>query len=154
LKDIETRLMKEGTSDSALHVVLDEVVRAFGCGVGTLHSLDAGSGMLRLRAHRGLPDTLLPRVRVIPIGKGMAGLAAERRAPVQVCNLQTDTSGAAQPAAKDSGMEGSVAVPMLLADSVRGVLGVAKPAAGEFSEEEIATLLQIASMIGRFLDSP
>jgi signal transduction protein with GAF and PtsI domain len=154
LTEIETRLLKEGTSDIVLHQVLEQVVNDFGCTVGTLHSLDEGSAMLRLRAHRGLPDSLLPRVREIPIGKGMAGLAAERRAPVQVCNLQTDASGTAKPAAKESGMEGSVAVPMLLAENVRGVLGVAKATACEFSEGEIATLLQIASVIGRFLDSP
>src|SRR5262249_22932872 len=123
------------------------------CAVGTLHSLDPASGLLRLRAHRGLPDSLLPRVSTIPIGKGIAGLAAERLAPVQVCNLQTDTSGAARPAAKETGMEGSVAVPMLVADRVRGVLGVARPTACQFSEAEIASLLQIASVIGRFLDA-
>jgi L-methionine (R)-S-oxide reductase len=153
-RDIETRLVREGTSETALHAVLEQILSVFGCAVGTLHSLDAASGMLELRAHRGLPETLLARVRLIPIGKGMAGLAAERRAPVQVCNLQTDSSGAAKPAAKDTGMEGSLAVPMLLADSVRGVLGVARPVACEFSEGEIAALLQIAGVVGKFLDRP
>jgi signal transduction protein with GAF and PtsI domain len=114
--------------------------------------MDADSGMLKLRAHRGLPEALLARVQLIPIGKGMAGLAAERREPVQVCNLQTDTSGAAKPAAKETGMEGSLAVPMLLDERVRGVLGVAKPVACEFSEAEIVALLQIASVVGTFLD--
>ena len=150
--EIEVRLAKEGTSEAALQAILGQLLSAFGCTVGTLHSIDADTGMLRLRVHRGLPDTLLPRVQLIPIGKGMAGLAAERRAPVQVCNLQTDTSGAAKPSAKETGVEGSVAVPMLRADRVRGVLGIAKPVAGEFSEREIAALLQIAGVVGQFLD--
>src|SRR5690348_10841408 len=93
LHDIETCLGAEGTSEAALHALLDQILNAFACAVGTLHGLDASSGMLRLRAQRGLPDTLLPRVQDIPIGKGMAGLAAERRAPVRICNLQTDASG-------------------------------------------------------------
>lgn len=154
LHDVERCLVTEGTSAAALHTLLDQILTGFDCAVGTLHGFDASSGVLRLRAQRGLPDTLLPRVQTIPIGKGMAGLAAERRAPVQICNLQTDASGAAKPAAKETGMEGSVAVPMLCGERVHGVLGVAKPAAGAFSDEQIATLLQIASIIGRFLDSP
>ena len=153
-RDIETRLAREGTSETALHAVLEQILSVFGCAVGTLHSLDTTSGMLELRAQRGLPDTLLPRVRTIPIGKGMAGLAAERRAPVQVCNLQADYSGVAKPGAKETGMEGSLAVPILLADCVRGVLGVARPVACEFSEGEIAALLQVAGIVGKFLDPP
>jgi L-methionine (R)-S-oxide reductase len=153
LNDIESRLARDGTSADALHAVLDQILSAFGCAVGTLHSLDSGSGMLSLLAHRGVPATLLSRVQVIPIGKGMAGLAAQRAEPVQVCNLQTDTTGAAKPAAKETGMEGSLAVPMLCADRVRGVLGIAKPIACEFSAGEIAVLLQIAGVVGRFLDS-
>jgi signal transduction protein with GAF and PtsI domain len=152
-KDIENRLAKDGPSEAALHAVLDQLLSTFGCAVGTVHSLDQDSGMLHLRAHRGVPETLLSRVQLIPIGKGMAGLAAERRVPVQVCNLQTDTSGAAKPAAKETGMQGSCAVPMLLADRLCGVLGVAKPVACEFSQEEIAALLQIAGSVGKFLDA-
>jgi L-methionine (R)-S-oxide reductase len=154
LDEIETRLAKEGTSAAALHAILDQILGAFGCTVGTLHSLDSRSGMLSLRAHRGVPEALLSRVQSIPMGKGMAGLAAERAAPVQVCNLQTDTSGVAKPAAKESGVEGSVAVPMLCADRVCGVLGIAKPVACEFSEGEVASLLQIACTVGKFLSCP
>ncbi len=151
VNDIQGRLEKEGATEANLHAILDSVLGHFGCQVGTLHSLDAGRGTLHLRAQRGLPDSLLPRVRVIPIGKGMAGLAAERRQPVQVCNLQADASGVAQVGAKDTRMEGSIALPILVADQLRGVLGIAKPVAYEFTEAETALLLEIASAIGKFV---
>jgi putative methionine-R-sulfoxide reductase with GAF domain len=109
--------------------------------------------MLHLRARRNIPDELLPRIQKIPVGKGMAGLAAERRQPVQVCNLQTDASGAARPGAKETGMEGCIAVPILADDQVVGVLGVAKPTAYEFNETEIAHLMEIGGAIGKFLMS-
>ena len=64
--------------------------------------------MLKLPAQRGIPEAIMDRVRVIPIGKGMAGLAAERREPVQVCNLQTDESGVAKPSAKMTQMENRI----------------------------------------------
>ena len=45
-------------------------------------------------------------------------------------------------------MEGSVAVPMLVGTTLRGVLGVAKPVPYEFSEAETGLLLEVASAIG------
>jgi hypothetical protein len=47
----------------------------------------------------------LRAVQIVPIGKG-TGLAAERKEPISVCNLQTDSSGDARPGAKATGMEG------------------------------------------------
>jgi putative methionine-R-sulfoxide reductase with GAF domain len=149
---IEGLLGGEGTDP--LRTALDRVLGHFDCSVGTVHLLDPGSGMLQLRAQRGLPEALLPRVGRIPIGKGMAGLAAERRRPVQVCNLQSDVSGVAQPGARAAPVEGSIAVPMLASGSVRGVLGVAKPNAHEFGEAETALLQEVANLLGRSLPGP
>jgi signal transduction protein with GAF and PtsI domain len=144
-------LEKDGATDAALQTVLERVLGHFECTTGTLHSLDAATGLLRLRAQRGLPEALLPRVGTIPIGKGMAGIAAERRQPVQVCNLQSDASGVVRPGAKETRMEGSIAVPILAGDALRGVLGVAKPVVYEFTADETAALLEIAATVGRFL---
>jgi signal transduction protein with GAF and PtsI domain len=151
LDEIEGRLEADGITEANLHDILDRVLRHFGGAVGTIHRLDPDTGMLQLRASRGLPETLLPKTRQIPIGKGMAGLAAERRQPVQVCNLQTDAGCVAKPAAKETRMEGSIAVPMLVAGGLRGVLGVGKPVVHEFSAEETALLLEIARKIGEFM---
>jgi signal transduction protein with GAF and PtsI domain len=140
-----------GGGDDPLPAVLDRVLGHFAGSVGTVHLLDPTSGLLRLRAQRGLPEALLPRVGQIPLGKGLAGLAAERRQPVQVCNLQSDTSGVARPAARETGVEGSIAVPMLVSGSVRGVLGVAKPNAHEFGADETALLQEVANLLGRSL---
>src|SRR5207302_8482491 len=72
--EIEVRLATDGISETTLHAILDQLLATFGCAVGTLHSMDRDSGMLKLRAHRGLPEPLLARVQRIPIGKGMAVL--------------------------------------------------------------------------------
>jgi signal transduction protein with GAF and PtsI domain len=148
LTEVREALGRGGPTDANLRAVLDRVLARFDCATGTIHALDARTGLLVLRAQRGIPEHLLERVQRFPIGKGMGGIAAERRAPVQVCNLQTDTSGVARPAAKETRMEGSIAVPMLVGDSLRGVLGVAKPVAYEFTEAESAALMEIAAAIG------
>jgi putative methionine-R-sulfoxide reductase with GAF domain len=151
IEEIEARLAKTGTTDSALLEVLDQVLTHFACTAGTIHGLNSQSLMLGLRARRNIPDRLLPRIQQIPVGKGMAGLAVERRQPVQVCNLQTDNSGVAKPAAKETGMEGSIALPIFREDQVVGVLGVAKPTVYQFTDPEIALLIEISKVIGKFL---
>ena len=128
--------------------VLDEAIRAFECQAGTVHWLHAPTGILKLAAHRNIPEAITQIIATVPVGKGIAGLAAERREPISLCNLQTDTSGQARPAAKTTGMEGSVAVPMLIGGELRGVLGIAKADAYDWSEDEKASLLKIAARLG------
>ncbi len=134
------------TSPPPWPTVLEQVLRHFDCPVGTIHLLGK-DGTLQLAAQRGLPPPVLDKVGVVPIGKGMAGIAAQRREPVQVCNLQTDASGVARPGAKLTQMEGSLAAPMLDGPRLAGVFGIAKPVPYEFSKDEQALLMAIGAAI-------
>jgi L-methionine (R)-S-oxide reductase len=134
------------TSSEPSSAVLAAALAHFDCQTGTVHLLR--DGVLRLAAHAGIPPQLLPIIDTVPIGKGIAGLAAERREPISLCNLQTDTSGQARPSAKQTGMEGSLAVPILVGDELRGVFGIAKATAHDWTEEEKATVLEIAAALG------
>jgi L-methionine (R)-S-oxide reductase len=102
---------------------------------------------LELKAQKGIPDFLMPKVSAIPIGKGMAGIAAERMEPVEMCNLQTDASGVARPAAKETKVEGSLAAPLIRNDKLYGTIGIAKPVPYDFTEEEISVLMAIGEAI-------
>lgn len=135
------------TSPTPWDDILAQLTAHFDCPVGTVHMLDEADGMLHLKSQRGLPPPVLDKVQVIPVGKGMAGIAAERKQPVQVCNLQTDDSGVARPGAKMTQMEGSLAAPMLQGESVRGVLGVAKPSAYDFSKHETDLLMAVGKLV-------
>jgi L-methionine (R)-S-oxide reductase len=127
--------------------VLAAALTHYGCQTGTVHVLR--DGQLRLFAYVNIPQQLLAIIDTVPIGKGLAGLAAERREPVSLCNLQTDTSGQARPNAKQTGMEGTIAVPMLVDGDLRGVFGIAKATAYDWSDAEKAEILEIASELGR-----
>ena len=137
-------------------ILLDSIA-CFGCSTGTLHFLnaekagDSDNNMLQLKAQVGIPEFLIPRVTQIPIGKGMAGIAAERRKPVEMCNLQTDTSGVARPAAKETKVEGSIAVPLMHNDVLYGTLGIAKPIPYEFTRAERDGLMDIGEEIAMTL---
>jgi signal transduction protein with GAF and PtsI domain len=151
IRELETRLAQREVDDRALQLALELVLERLTCVAGTIHSFNPKSSMLSLRARRNIPDSLLSRIQQIPIGKGMAGLAAEWRKPIQVCNLQADTSGVAKPGAKETGMEGSIALPIMVNMEVVGVLGVAKPTVYEFKESEIGLLMELGQVIGRFM---
>lgn len=129
---------------------LELVIAHFHADSGTIH-LIGDDGQLHLQsATSGIPEVVLDLVRVVPVGKGMAGLAAERRHPVTACNIQTDTTGDVRPGAKLTGMEGAIALPMMKGEEVAGVLGVANRSERTFSEEEQAELLKAGRVLAHW----
>lgn len=121
---------------------LEDIIASVRAESGTLHALGA-DGALHLRAAIGIPGPVLAIVAVVPIGKGMAGLAAERRAPVNSCNIQQDASGDVRPGARATGLAGSVCVPILDAGgALLGTLGVATRAERTFTDIEERALMQ------------
>ena len=147
LFDVQAKMERGGDAAAQLASVLDDLLSHFQCSAGTIH-LVGNSGILELFAQRGLPEIVVTKITTIPIGKGMAGIAAERREPVQVCNLQTDNSGVVRPGARDTKMEGSVAAPMIAKDgTLKGVLGVAKSVPYDFTAEECDLLMKVGAHI-------
>lgn len=127
----------EATDTSELMRIVDR----FSADSGTLHYLGP-DGLLHLAAASpGLPEHVLAIIREIPVGKGMAGLAVERCAPVDACNIQTDTSGDVRPGARATGLAGSIVVPIFLEDKVIGALGVANRTERTFTEAETEALI-------------
>ncbi len=130
-----------------MQTLLASILADFGCQTGTIH-LTGDDGELKLKTQVGVPDFIVPKIASIPFGKGIAGCAAERKGPVQLCNLQTDTSGVARPEAKATGVNGSLAVPVLSADGrVLGVIGIGKVVPYEFSPTETARLETSAALL-------
>jgi len=88
-------------------------------------------------------------VALIPIGKGMAGLAFQRNEPVSTCNIQTDDSGDVKSGAKATGVNGAIVVPIRDSEGhARGALGIGVHREYEYSEDETARLMvQAAKLI-------
>jgi L-methionine (R)-S-oxide reductase len=137
--------LESALSTGDISIVLNAALTHFDCQAGTVHLLR--DGVLKLTAHKNIPPPVVQIVDTVPIGKGIAGLAAQRLEAVTICNLQTDTSGQAKPGAKATGMEGSVAVPMLVDGDLRGVLGIAKANAYDWPAEETALLMRLAGAL-------
>ncbi|MBI3818767.1 MAG: GAF domain-containing protein [Planctomycetes bacterium] len=149
------QLVAKNAGDFPMQSVLDLVLRAAGGQGGTIHVLD-GLGPLRIAAaSANIPPQVLEAVREVPIGKGMAGVAAQRREPVTTCDLQLDNAGGvARPNAKKTGFRGSICVPMIATDGrLAGTLGIGCAESREFTEAEVGALLAagkaVADALGR-----
>ena len=130
-------------SAASLDDALTQTLQHFAADSGTIHLLEA-DGVLHLKAaSAGIPEFVLQTVRLVPVGKGMAGLAVERALPVTACNIQTDTSGDVRAGAKLTGLEGAIVVPMMRDGRPEGALGIANRAERTFSDEEQQLLLAI-----------
>jgi L-methionine (R)-S-oxide reductase len=130
-------------SSSPLTDALAGIIAEFGADSGTIHFL-GDDGNLHLSAvSAGMPEPILQIIKVIPVGKGMAGLAVERKQPVNACNIQTDTSGDVRPGARQTGLAGSIVVPIFVGERVIGALGVANRHERTFTEAEIARLIAV-----------
>ncbi len=75
------------------NLLLTEILTAFDCSTGTIHTFDRDSELLHLKAYQGIPEFLLPKMTVIPIGKGMAGVAAERNNPYKFATCKPTNKG-------------------------------------------------------------
>ncbi len=117
-----------------------------GAAAGTIH-VQRGED-LELVAALNIPPPVLEAVRHVPHGKGMAGLAQVRRAPVQTCNLKEDDTGRIKPGAKAVDARAAVALPVLDgAGQVRAVVGIAFMTEGEIPADREHALMTAAARL-------
>src|SRR4029453_4102816 len=125
---------------------LEEIIRQFEADTGSIHMVE--NGVLVLKAHVGLPPQVVQIVSLVPIGKGMAGLAAQRNEPVSSCNIQTDTTGDVRPGAKATGVNGAIVVPIRESHGrARGALGIGVHRDYQYTDDETSRLLQLAAQL-------
>lgn len=137
--------MPPNLTDPVIDRWLTEFVLTHGGVAGSVHHLR--DGFLHITGAFRLPDPVVRATAVIPRGKGMAGLAWEREAPVQTCNLQTDTTGDVRPGARAVGAQGAVAFPVRGADGVRAVVGIAYAGERVLSDAELSGLSHAAAVL-------
>src|SRR5215469_12402620 len=149
---ITTLLGNGEPCEKVLENVLRETLRQFRSETGTIHILDPDKQLLHIAAQIGLPPQLLDVVKTIPVGKGIAGQVAAQNKPVSICNLQTDSSGVAKPGAKQTGVGGSLCVPIRTGSKLVGTLGVGTVRPYEYTPDETHELEEIGECIGGFLE--
>jgi putative methionine-R-sulfoxide reductase with GAF domain len=132
---------------NSLDTILCDTLAQFHSETGTIHRLEEPAQLLQLVAHSGLPPHLIDVVKTIPVGKGIAGETVAKNRPVTICNLQTDTSGVARPAAKQTGVGGAICVPIRSGGKIVGTFGIGTMREYEYSAAEINALQDIANSV-------
>ena len=127
---------------------LEQLVAGVGGVAGTVH-VQRGSDLYLTAAHN-IPPHVETIVAHVPHGKGMAGVAQVKKAPVQTCNLQTDDSGTIKPGAKAVDAQAALAVPVLDdAGDVRAVIGIAWRDEGEIASAREQEIMRLAIALPR-----
>ncbi|MBD9701415.1 GAF domain-containing protein [Streptomyces sp. ID01-12c] len=116
-------------------------------------AVPAGEGEIVLVASYNLPVSVRNGTAVIPIGKGMAGTAAQRREPVAVSDFQTDTTGVAVRAGRAAGAMGSLTLPVFgpADDTLVAVVGIGFTERRDFTPEETAKYAEDAATVRMIL---
>lgn len=123
---------------------LEGFVSTAGGIAGTVHLVTAPD-LLSLAAAVRIPPQVQEIVKMVPRGKGMAGLAFERDEPISTCNIKTDATGQVRPGARMVDARAGVALPVHDAGGkVRAVVGVAFTDEKALSESELADLARAA----------
>ena len=126
-------------AQNEMHIWLEEFLARHGGISGTVHVFQDGG--LRLAAAINIPPAVQQAVAWVPSGKGMAGLALERREPILTCNLREDQTGKVKPGAKAVDARAAVAIPVAdAASNVRAVVGIAFSEERDFSAAELDQL--------------
>lgn len=132
------------SEETQLQTWLQKILAEVQATSGTVHLHENGG--LRLAAAVNIPPQVQQVVEWVPNGKGMAGLALQRKEPVQTCNLQEDRTGSVKPGAKAVNAQAAIAIPVQTATGdVRGVVGIAFQDEREFTPAEIQALTRTAS---------
>lgn len=125
---------------------LVDFLRHHGGAAGSVHRVRGEA--LELTATDHIPPPVTEIIRVVPRGKGMAGLAFEQNEAVSTCNIQTDDTGVVRPGAKMVGARAGVALPVRNATGeVRAVVGIAYAEEKTLKESELAALMSAAASL-------
>jgi L-methionine (R)-S-oxide reductase len=125
---------------------LELLIKGLGGSAGTVH-VQQGTDLYLTAAHN-IPPPVIAAVAHVPHGKGMAGIAQTTKAPVQTCNLQTDSTGGIKPGAKAVDAKAAVAVPVLdAAGDVRAVVGIAWHGERTIGPDEEHTIMKLAAAL-------
>jgi len=161
-EEIRRVLDRQGTTDPTFTSITCRLVENFDAKIGVVYTLDAGTGMLKLRCHCGIPKEHAEKLRFFPVGKDLPGKVAASRKPLQGFHLNdandssTSTPSNPSPSSKfspefDIFTTGTIFVPMLHDNTLLGVLGIGKSFHHEYAPDEIAFLSSIAHLIAAYL---
>ena len=125
--------------ETVLSTIVAKAVQLSSTDAGTIYVFDEASQEFKLRASYGMDDALIAAVQGqhIRMGETVVSHAALQRRPVQIYDVQHDSSSAVLDVILRAGFRALLTVPLLGADRIVGALVVRRKAPGEFAKNTI-----------------
>ncbi|PKK91750.1 MAG: hypothetical protein CVV64_03550 [Candidatus Wallbacteria bacterium HGW-Wallbacteria-1] len=128
--------------DRLLNLILDEMITALKAAKGSLMLFDEETRKMKIRVARGLSDDVVSSTEVSE-GEGVAGMVLKLRRPILIRDCETDPELSTMKGGKV--FSGSLmSVPLLVKDSMRGVVNISRIEANSFSEKDLRFLQGLA----------
>ena len=132
--------------ETVLTTIVTKATQLSGTEAGAIYVFDDTNHEFQLRATYGLSESIVAELRRSRIRLGQTGVseAVERRAPIQVPDIQSDPTITLDVIIR-AGFRAILYVPMLGADKIVGALVVRRKQPGEFSKSSIELLQTFAA---------
>ncbi|MDP8216869.1 MAG: ANTAR domain-containing protein [Candidatus Kaelpia imicola] len=149
-KHVETlsEISKAITSDLYLEDVLKLIVtltaNVMGAKICSLWLLEKDTGGLRIRATQAMSERYL-KERTLEAGEGIVGLVAKSKKPKIVENVFKDKIFKEKKLAKEEGLVSMLSVPMMVKNSLIGVINLYTTESYKFSKGDILLLTAVAN---------
>ena len=133
--------------ETVLTTIVAKATQLSNTEAGAIYVFDDAAQEFRLRATYGMDDKIVDEIkkRHIRIGETAIGVAAERRMPVQIPDIQNDPASIVLDVIVRAGFRAWLTVPLLGADRVVGALVVRRKAPGEFPKHSVDLLQTFAA---------
>jgi len=133
------------TPSAQVAVIVDSIQQYMGLDVCSLYLADE-HGDMALLASQGLDPAAVGRVR-IPAGKGLVGLVAQSRHPINIANPDQHPAFYRVTETKEQRFNSFFGVPLVRAGVVIGVLVAQSRAARALSDDEAGVLVTLGSQL-------
>ena len=133
--------------ETVLTTIVAKATQLSNTEAGAIYVFEEALQEFRLRATYGMDERIIAEIedRHMHIGETAIGKAAEQRMPVQIADLQNDSSSLVLDVIARAGFRALLIVPLLGADRIVGALVVRRKQPGEFPKSTVELLQTFAA---------
>jgi len=127
---------------TVLSTIISKAVQLSGTDAGTIYAFDDARQEFQLRSSYGMDEDLVEAIkdRNVRMGETLISQAAVQRRPVQVADIQHDSSSLVLDIVVRAGFRAFLAVPLFSANRIVGALVVRRKQPGEFPQSTVNLL--------------
>ncbi|MEW6442826.1 MAG: GAF and ANTAR domain-containing protein [bacterium] len=144
LTEISKAITSELYLDDILKLVVTVTAEVMDSKICSLWLLDEKKKVLRLRATQTISQEYL-KERSLGLGEGVVGQVASTRIPMCIRDVQTELKYKEKEMARKEGLTSMLSVPLVVKDSVIGVINCYSQTPHDYTDTEVNLLIAVAN---------